>query len=64
MTDSPPPAVSPPVHAKRFQDAIERWFAAHIHNSPVSRSVEALNHLRTVIGHLETEIVDAIKKEI
>ena len=59
------PASEPkPDHSGRIRGAIDRWFATHIHNSPVSRSVEVLNHLRTAIGHLESEIVNAIKTEI
>lgn len=44
--------------------AIERWLQDHIANSPVSRSVEALNHLRGSLDHLEAEILAAIIKEI
>lgn len=59
------PAPEPqPGHAHRIRDAIDHWFVTHIHGSPVSRSVEALNHLRAAIGHLEAEIVKAIKTEI
>ena len=28
------------------------WFSEHIHNSPVSRSVEAINHLREALPSL------------
>ena len=36
--------------------AIERWFDAHFPNSPVARSVEAINHLRASLDDLEIEI--------
>ncbi len=31
---------------------VERWFNAHIANSPVARSVEAINHLRAALPAL------------
>lgn len=40
--------------------AIARWFDAYIANSPVSRSVEALNHLRSALVALEAEIIQTL----
>ncbi len=58
MSDLPPPA-DPSVRA-----IIDSWFNNHIAGSPVARSVEAFNHLRAVLVHLETEIVQFVRKEL
>ncbi len=47
-TDAPSPAPGP----SAVEAAVMRWFNAHIANSPVSRSVEAVNHLRAVLPDL------------
>jgi hypothetical protein len=52
------------VAAPNIRGAIDRWFNDHIAGSAVARSVEAYNHLRTVLNHLHSEIADAIAKEI
>jgi hypothetical protein len=54
----PAPAISP------ARSAIDRWFNAHIPGSPVARSVDAYNHLRAVLGHLESEIARFFEQEI
>ncbi|HLG86253.1 MAG TPA: hypothetical protein VKZ79_03550 [Alphaproteobacteria bacterium] len=43
--------------------AIERWFHDNFANSPVSRSVEAINHLRASLDALEVEIAATLTKE-
>ncbi len=43
---------------------IDRWFNTHIAGSAIARSVDAYNHLRTVLGHLEAEFVQFAKKEL
>jgi hypothetical protein len=54
------PAQTPPSpHATEIRAIVDAWFNTHIAGSPISRSVEAYNHLRTVLGHLETGIVAA-----
>jgi hypothetical protein len=55
---APTPATSP------ARSAIDRWFNAHIPGSPVARSVDAYNHLRAALGHLETEIAQFFEQEI
>ena len=43
--------------ARRVEAAISAWLAEHIHNSPVSRATEAINHLVSVLPHLVTALV-------
>jgi hypothetical protein len=43
---------------------IDRWFNTHIAGSPIARSADAYNHLRTVLGHLETDFVQFASKEL
>ena len=50
-------------HAAKIETAIERWFNSHIADSPVARAVDAYNHLRSVLGHLSSDIA-AIAKEV
>jgi hypothetical protein len=59
MPDTTEPPAPPEIQA-----AIDRWFNAHIAGSPVARSVDAYNHLRSALGHLHAEIATAIEKEI
>jgi hypothetical protein len=57
-----PETLQPPAEQAAAPDiraAIDRWFNTHIAGSAVSRSVEAYNHLRTVLTHLHSEIADA-----
>ncbi len=54
----PAPAAAPapaPAEAAELSGTaivVERWFNAHIANSPVARSVEAINHLRAALPAL------------
>jgi hypothetical protein len=50
---SPIPAL-PSVAA--IEAAIEGWFNTHIIGSPVAKSVDAYNHLRSALGALSTAI--------
>jgi hypothetical protein len=34
------------VDASKVEDILNRWFAEHMNNSPVARSVEAYHHVR------------------
>lgn len=42
--------------------AIERWFHAHFPNSPVARSVDAINHLRASLDDLEAEVAATLNE--
>lgn len=67
MPDTPEAAAKPaaqPTAPPKIQAAIAGWFNTHIAGSPVARSVEAWNHLRSVLDHLGAEIMTAIDKEI
>jgi hypothetical protein len=39
-----------PIHLSAL---IERWFFERFHNSPVSRDVEAFNHVRAAVDELK-----------
>lgn len=45
------------VSADRVEELINEWFSEYIHNSPVSRSVEAVNHVRSSLGALRDKLV-------
>jgi hypothetical protein len=62
MTHSFQPGAPPP--AGPIRTAIDGWFNIHIANSPVARSVDAYNHVRAVLPHLEASLVSLIEKEI
>jgi hypothetical protein len=67
MPDTPETAAQPaaePQIAPKIRAAIDAWFNTHIAGSPVARSVEAWNHLRSVLGHLGAAIATEIDKEI
>jgi hypothetical protein len=49
--------------ATAVRAAIERWFHDNLANSPVSRSVEAINHLRASLDALAAEIATTFTKE-
>ena len=66
------PDIQPPAPARtpaetaiadKIAAAIDRWFNAHIAGSPVARSVDAYNHLRSVLDHLNADLA-AIAKEL
>lgn len=62
MTENTPPtapAAAPAIQA--IEAAIARWFNDHIAGSPVAKSVEAYNHLRSALGALSAAIA-AIKE--
>jgi hypothetical protein len=44
-----------------IEAAIDRWFNDHIAGSPVAKSVDAYNHLRSALGALSAAI-SAIKE--
>ena len=50
-------------HAAKIEAAIDNWFNTHIADSPVARAVDAYNHLRSVLGHLSSDIAN-IAQEI
>ncbi len=47
--------------AKRVEAAVLQWVRAHIHNSPVSRNTEALNHITASTPALVNAVTEAIK---
>ncbi len=67
MTENIPPAApAAPVlptlpSVPAIEAAIEHWFNTHIVGSPVAKSVEAYNHVRSVLGALSAAIT-AIKE--
>ena len=59
MTDEPetPPAAPEAAPASDpIAEAVNAWVCEHIHNSPVSRATEAMNHLVKVLPHLLTAL--------
>ena len=63
MTENTPPATAatPTVPAAlpavpAIEAAIARWFNDHIVGSPVAKSVEAYNHVRSALGALSSAI--------
>jgi hypothetical protein len=69
MSENTPPAapIAPAAPAAplpgvaAIEAAIARWFNNHIVGSPVAKSVEAYNHLRSALGALSAAIA-AIKE--
>ena len=66
MTENTPPAAATPVipalpAVPAIEAAIAQWFNSHIVGSPVAKSVEAYNHLRSALGALSSAIA-AIKE--
>jgi len=53
-TQPAPPAGTSAVSA--IEAVIARWFNDHIAGSPVAKSVEAYNHLRSALGALSAAI--------
>jgi hypothetical protein len=61
MTENNQPAAAGPAAMPAIEAAIARWFNDHIAGSPVAKSVEAYNHLRSALGALSAAI-SAIKE--
>jgi hypothetical protein len=43
-------------HTTHVADAIRAWLSKHIHNSPVSRDTEAMNHLTASLPALQASL--------
>lgn len=43
-------------------DLVRAWFVKHLHNSVVSRDVDALNHISASLPHLVLGIKELLKK--
>jgi hypothetical protein len=56
MTELTQPASVGTLVVPAIEAAIDRWFNDHIAGSPVAKSVEAYNHLRSALGALGTAI--------
>jgi len=57
MTENPLPAPpAGPAAVSAIEAAIARWFNDHIAGSPVAKSVEAYNHLRSALSALSAAI--------
>jgi len=62
MTENTPPAAATPTApvtlpaVPAIEAAIARWFNDHIVGSPVAKSVEAYNHVRSALGALSSAI--------
>lgn len=50
--------------AAAIAGVVDRWVADRLHNSPASRDVEVINHIKSTLPNLVADIVAAIKKEI
>jgi hypothetical protein len=61
MSEPVQPAAAGTEVVPAIEAAIDRWFNDHIAGSPVARSVEAYNHLRSALGALSAAI-SAIKE--
>ena len=60
---TPEPAPTPAavdLEYARFERAADRWVNQFIHNSPVARSTEAYNHVRSVLP----ELYKLLKQEV
>ena len=49
--------------AAALHACVQRWLQERIANSPVSRSVEAFNHLQAALADLEAEIAPLIETQ-
>ena len=47
--------------AKRVEAAVTQWVRTHLHNSPVSRNTEAMNHITASTPALVNAVTEAIK---
>jgi hypothetical protein len=61
MTEPVQPAAAGTEVVPAIEAAIAQWFNDHIAGSPVAKSVEAYNHLRSALGALSAAI-SAIKE--
>lgn len=60
-TVEPPPATpTPEPRALRIAGVIDRWFVERIHNSPASRDVNVVNHLRAQVDDLKRRLSEEI----
>jgi hypothetical protein len=53
------PAVVPSLHlgaTERAQTAVTAWFVEHMHDSPVSRQTDCINHILTALPDLVARI--------
>lgn len=60
---SQPEPVPEPVDdlSAKVDAAIQLWVANSIYNSPVSRDVESINHVKASLGLLRDAILQAVK---
>lgn len=67
--ETPSAAITPPVakapatetsKADRIAAVVQAWVSAHIHNSPISRQTDAMNHLTAALP----DLVSRLDKEI
>ena len=56
MIEPTQPAAASLPSVSAIEAAIDRWFNDHIAGSPVAKSVEAYNHLRSALGALSAAI--------
>jgi hypothetical protein len=56
MTEPTQPASVGLPSVPAIEAAIDRWFNDHIAGSPVAKSVDAYNHLRSALSALSTAI--------
>ncbi|HTJ64747.1 MAG TPA: hypothetical protein VL899_13155 [Alphaproteobacteria bacterium] len=63
QTRAPARTPADTANADKIAAAIDRWFNTHIAGSPVARSVDAYNHLRSALGHLSADL-SAIAKDL
>jgi len=54
--------VSKDPKVQEINQLLHDWFVEHIHNSPVSRNTEAVNHVRIALGALRDSLVPVVKE--
>jgi hypothetical protein len=47
---------------EKIEEAIREWMVEYVHNSPVSRSNEAINHLLQSLPALEEKLIEKLEK--
>lgn len=45
---------------EKFDEIIKEWMHKHIHNSPVSQSEPAFNHLQSAVGALREQVAQHV----
>ena len=53
---------SPDQRLRDIEDQIDRWFVETMHNSPVSRATDILNHVRASVDALKQRLAALFKE--